>query len=154
MPGAGMQMTKHTTSHGPFGPRDRLLAIMPMLEHREHRQRGEKLPTTLRAVVEGIAARHGVSISTVWRWYRLFLRDGFSGLAHKRRDAGQSRFAKKHPEIVGMIQARLSRGRSALSVFKSLRAVLGPQAPSYPTVLQLTRQLHKAARHSGMREAA
>ena len=126
-----------------------LLAIIPMLERREQARRGQKLPTTLRAIVEEIAAQHGVRISTVWRWYGRFLRYGFDGLSRIRADAGQSRFAKKNPGIWQMIRAR--RGRSAFAIFKSLRAVLGPQSPSYPTVQSLC-QLEREARRRGGRQ--
>ncbi len=130
-----------------------LLAIIPMLERREQARRGQKLPTTLRAIVEEIAAQHGVRISTVWRWYGRFLRYGFTGLSHTiRADAGQSRFAKKNPEIWQMIRAR--NGHSAFAIFKSLRAVLGPHSPSYPTVQFLCQLEREARRRGGMQEAA
>lgn len=134
-------MTKSPASRRPPSAQDRLLAILPMLERWEQVKRGKKPPTTVRRLVEGIAQQHKVSIGTIWRWYRRFLRYGFAGLAHARLDAGQSRFAKAHPEIVDMIRARLTRGRSAFAIFKSLRMVLGPQAPSYPTVRSLLKQL-------------
>lgn len=133
-----------------LGPRDRLLAILPLLEYRAQSQR-VKLPATLSHITKEIAARHGVCERTVRRWNTRFLRHGFAGLFHRRRDAGQSRFAKRHPQILDMIRALLSEGRSDFAIFNSLRIALGAGAPAYETVQKLRRE---AARPARIQEAA
>lgn len=140
------------TNRSPLTATGRLLAIVPILEYRMRTQRGKDLPRTLSQVTEGIAARHGVCERTIRRWYTRFLHHGFAGLARGRRDdAGQSRFAKKHPEILDMIRAQLGEGRSDFAIFNSLRIALGAAAPAYETVQKLRRV---AARAAGIQEAA
>lgn len=128
---------------------DRLLAIVPLLEYRERSQRGKKPPTTLAHITEEIAAQHGVCTRTVRRWYTRFLHHGFAGLVRRRRDAGQSRFAKSHPEVLDMVRARMGSGRSDFAIFNSLRLVLGPGAPAYETVQKLRREAAQRDRMQG-----
>jgi hypothetical protein len=54
------------------------------------------------------------------------------------------RYISTHPEIELMIRARMSRGRSAFSIWKSLCLVLGSCAPRYEIVLRFMKQQHKA----------
>jgi len=114
---------------------DHLLAIAPMLSWNRPRGSGRGRPS-LASIVSQIALEKKVCRKTVWRWYLSFRTNGFRGLVHSRSDAGVSRYLRKHPEIELMIRARISRGRSALFIWKGLRLVLGSAAPSYGVVCQ------------------
>jgi hypothetical protein len=112
---------------------EKLLAIAPLYASRP---RGSP---PLKQIVDQVAAQHGVSSGTIWRWYRKARSHGLAGLAHTRSDKGRSRFIAKHTAIEQMICDRISRGRSSFSIWKSLRLVLGSEAPSYPVVLAYVR---------------
>ncbi len=116
---------------------EKLLAIAPLYESRP------KGHPPLHQIVDQVAARHGVCRGTIWRWYRKARFHGLAGLTHTRSDKGRSRFIAKHPEIERMICARISRGRCSFSIWKSLRLVLGSEAPSYPVVLAYVRGRHR-----------
>lgn len=126
---------------------DRLLAVAPMLEQNRQREprHGRERRPSLNQMAALIAAEHGVSARTVRRWYYKFLRGGYSALVHSRRDRGTLRYIASHPEIEAMIQARMGRGRSAFSIWKSLCIVLSSAAPSYQIVLSYVKARGKEA---------
>ena len=119
-----------------FSAADRLMAIAPMLEHCRQREprHGSKRRPSLDQIARQVAADLGVSPVTVWRWYCRFKRGGCVALVHQRSDRGTSRYLPKHPELETMIRARMSRGRCAFSIYRSLHNILGSGSPSYHVV--------------------
>src|SRR5271157_624794 len=114
-----------------------------MLEYNRQREprHGPNKRRSLDRIARQIAAEIEVSVSTVWRWYCRFKLGGYAALAHTRRDRGCPRYLPKHPDVDLMIRSRISLGRSAYSVWKSLAAILGCDAPSYGVVLARMKQL-------------
>jgi hypothetical protein len=143
-------------SHGwprRFSAADHLLAISPMLEQNRQREPriGRERRPSLGRIVSQIAAEQGVSSGTIWRWYRRFRSGGYFALAHTRSDRGRLRYISSHPEIELMIRARMSHGRSAFSIWKSLRLDLGSIAPGYHVVIGYMKQQREAGKRSSQK---
>ena len=135
---------------------DRLLAIAPMLPHnRAHGSAvtrwkdglgrfcaapvGQEHRLSLNAITEQIAADHGVSLSTVWGWYRRWKRGGFAALVQKQRaDRGRSNRLFKKPYFKRAIRLMLDMGVSPFFVWKVLRSY-GHNAPCYAVILNYAR---------------
>ena len=78
--------------------------------------------------------------STVWNWRRQYSLGGIAALDRKRRaDRGRAVFFDRNPELLPMIDVRLSAGMSPMAAWKSLRWVRGIHAPSYNVVLRYAR---------------
>jgi hypothetical protein len=125
-----------------LGATDRLMAIAPLLEQKQ-RERG---------LVGKIAREHSVSRITIWRWRSKFKAGGYAALVRTRSDRGCLRYICSHPEIALMIESRMSRGRAAFSIWKSLCLVLGASAPGYHIVLGYVKRQREAGRSSPRRE--
>jgi len=122
----------------------RKLAILkPVLDYlRDPKARAAAFPNS-EALVASIAAQHGVSPTTIWRWKSRFDKDGRFGLARKpRADKNQSQWAKQNPRLLELAALiHMGNGEQpAQSVRVAWEAVceraklLKVPAPSYETV--------------------
>lgn len=89
---------------------------------------------SLVCIAKQIAAEHGISVNTAWRWYALYRRGGYGALGRKRRtDATTSAFFRRHPLWEPFIAEALSSGKSACALARNLGR-MSPDAPSYATI--------------------
>jgi hypothetical protein len=150
------QNNSSLSSHRRIDAPSRMLAIAPMLEfarrmriRRPLNPRGSDEQRGSLSVVAAHCARESqVSVRTVWRWYSHFRRGGYAALAHSRSDIGRSRFLRRHPEALHILQAlAFDPDLSALGIWKRMR-MLGYAPPSYTTIRCLVNVLRDRQRRS------
>jgi hypothetical protein len=91
-------------------------------------------------IARRIAVEQGVSPTSVWHWYSLYKRFGYTALSRRRRsDRGKAVLLDRHPELLPILDVRLSLGMSPMAVWKSLRWVRGIHSVSYDVVLRYAR---------------
>jgi hypothetical protein len=140
------------TNRREFTALRRLLVIAPMLEVERHSARRKKLPlggqrakrASLTSIAEQCASTGGVSIATVWRWYRKARKEGFNALAHERSDIGVSRFFALRPEAVSLVQQLALKSKPRLAVREILRRLeplLGSDTPNYQTIRRFVNRI-------------
>jgi hypothetical protein len=95
---------------------------------------------SLVSIAKQIAVDNSMGESTVWNWYRRYQQGGYEALGRKRRaDRGRAIFLDRYPELLPMIDVRLSAGLSPKAVWKSLLWIRGLHGPSYDVVLRYAR---------------
>ena len=133
----------------------RFVSILPMLELASQLAAGKsprwkdgaKIFSTMEQLSRHLAMLNGVSRSTIWMWYRRFLREGYLGLRRSSRaDQGRSRFFALHfrsAELV--IEMSTQQRRSAFSIHNELLRS-GEDAPSYNTTREFVNSLRRVKR--------
>ena len=87
-----------------------------------------------------------VSVRTIWRWYQKARSGGYAALAHSRADIGRSRFLRRHPEALHILQTlAFDPDLSAFAICRRMR-MLGYGVPSYPTIRCLVNLLRDQQR--------
>jgi transposase InsO family protein len=136
----------------------RLSVLQPLLGFFEKRKRGVPYVTAdglqftnSDLLAAHIAANHGKSKITIWRWHSNYDDRGFAGLADRARDdKGISRFFAKYPKAAQVVQAKYLKERLSIQLcYEALSRDWptlynhGSQPPSYTTVREFLQRLPK-----------
>jgi hypothetical protein len=168
-----MTGSEKKTGRQRYSPEQRLLAIAPMLSHNRRREsaaqafrEGDRLGRfsvgaaqgqrpSLGCIAKQLAAEHKVSCGTIWRWYCLYQRGGYSALVRKRRvDIGRSSFLWRHPRWKRVIGARLSAGQNPFALAQDLGRLFGSGAPKYGVILKYANHRYSVDGEPASRESA
>lgn len=126
----------------------RLDIIAPLIDFRRRTngsrpmiEAGGRKVANLNDLAEWLSAQHGVSASSIWRWFVAWQNGGYAALAGKvRKDRGKSRVFESSPAAAAFIQQKYcNEGLNAFHAHEALcrewKKVAGALAlPSYATV--------------------